>query len=154
MQRRRLYEGVVVVIFILYIYIYKYIYFFLTLRDNKNTLKKFACMVLKHSHWSHNIFSKSNVTLYYCLIVSLNMYRLPINNPAINIPVFGMNFRAQFQISRVGASLFLGGIVYVYVLMALYPRIRCLFMPDYWESTCMNLSLTWDHLICWGICGY
>ena len=32
----------------------------------------------------------------------------------------GMNFRVQFQISQVGASLFLGGTVYVYVLMALY----------------------------------
>ena len=32
-----------------------------------------------------------------------------------------MNFRAQFQISRVGASLFSGGTVYV--LMALYLKL-------------------------------
>ena len=35
----------------------------------------------------------------------------------------GMNFRARFQIFRVGASLFLGGTVYIYVLMALYPEL-------------------------------
>ena len=34
-----------------------------------------------------------------------------------------MNFRGQFQISRVGASLFSGGTVYVDVLMALYPEL-------------------------------
>ena len=34
-----------------------------------------------------------------------------------------MNFRVQFQISWVGASLFSGGTVYVYVLMALYPEL-------------------------------
>ena len=34
-----------------------------------------------------------------------------------------MNFRVQFQISRVGTSLFSGGTVYVYVLMALYSEL-------------------------------
>ena len=34
-----------------------------------------------------------------------------------------MNFRGQFQISWVGASLFSGGTVYVYVLMALYSEL-------------------------------
>ena len=34
-----------------------------------------------------------------------------------------MNFRGQFQISWVGTSLFSGGTVYIYVLMALYPEL-------------------------------
>ena len=34
-----------------------------------------------------------------------------------------MNFRAQFKIFCVGASLFSGGTVYVYVWMALYPEL-------------------------------
>ena len=34
-----------------------------------------------------------------------------------------MNFRAQFQIPGVGASLFSGGTVYVYILMGLYKEL-------------------------------
>ena len=33
-----------------------------------------------------------------------------------------MNFGVQFQISQVGAPLFSGGAVYVYILIVLYPE--------------------------------
>ena len=53
-------------------------------------------------------------------------------------PFSGMNFRVQFQICRVGASLFSGGAVYVYVLMVLYSELA---VCSYWITVLIWLSL-------------
>ena len=90
----------------------------------------------------------------------------------------GMNFRAQFQISWVGASLFSGGTVYVYVSMALYPELGiCLcriidsqpvplfslagchgYWNQWWCFGCRPATMLlthskflWASFICWGL---